>query len=91
MRRCHREIGGRKPQHEAPGDKKAGTALPTRDAVKTIIMAFPDLSKSGTDPGADMTIYQAGTNDAPRNSIVIFFRTFIRGLAIRFWQVLGEP
>jgi protein-S-isoprenylcysteine O-methyltransferase Ste14 len=52
-----------------------------RDCVKTTGTAaveFPDSSKTGTDPGGDMMIDQAGTNNARSNSVTAFFRAFER-------------
>ena len=57
--------------------RQAGTGC-RGEYVRTIDTASPYSSKTGTDPAYDMAIYQASTNDAPRNSIVTFFRTFER-------------
>ena len=36
------------------------------------------LQSTGSDRGANVTIFQAGTNDVRKNSLVSFFRTFER-------------
>src|SRR5471032_1365878 len=52
--------------------------LRRRECVKTIGTAFPNSSKTGTNLGGEMAIYQAGTNGVQSHSIVTFFRTFER-------------
>src|SRR5450759_2737608 len=76
MRRCPSRGGRGNAKHREK--RQTGTALPKRMHQDNRYGVPPIRAKRESIRRDDMAIYQAGTNDAPGNSIVTFFQTFER-------------
>src|SRR5450755_58470 len=58
--------------------RQSGHRVAEENASRQLVGRSPIRAKREPIRGDDMAIYQAGTNDAPGNSVVTFFRTFER-------------